>query len=115
MNPRGFHLHCDGAYPLPPSKIYGPRAAGTRNVLDCIAEMDLEDIEEMLASVRSQLPNPESVLWRYDKCELETYTALSAELGVNPRALNAEIKHGCEFHWDSDGPAYSEDEEGEAA
>lgn len=115
MNPRGFHLHCDGAYPLPQLKIYGPRAAGTRNVLDCIAEMDLEDIEEMLAPVRSQLPNPESVLWRYDKCELETYTALSAELGVNPRALNVEIKHGCEFHWSSTAPEYSEDEEGEAA
>ncbi|ETZ64208.1 hypothetical protein PP408_25060 [Mycobacteroides abscessus] len=55
------------------------------------------------------------VLWRYDKCELETYTALSAELKVNPRALNAEIKHGCEFHWGSIAPEYSEDEEGEAA
>lgn len=86
-----------------------------RTVYDCAADIDLEEIEEMLAPVRSQLPNPESVLWRYDKCELETYTALSAELGVNPRALNAEIKHGCEFRWDSDGPRHSEDEEGEAA
>lgn len=58
MNPRGFHLHCDGAYPLPPSKIYGPRAAGTRNVLDCIAEMDLEDIEEMLASCPQPTTQP---------------------------------------------------------
>ncbi|AMU68188.1 hypothetical protein [Mycobacteroides abscessus] len=86
-----------------------------RTVYDCAADIDLEEIEEMLAPVRSQLPNPESVLWRYDKCELETYTALSAELKVNPRALNAEIKHGCEFHWGSIAPEYSEDEEGEAA
>lgn len=63
---------------------------------------------------------PEWMLYRtvYDcaaECELETYTALSAELKVNPRALNAEIKHGCEFHWGSIAPEYSEDEEGEAA
>lgn len=90
-------------------------SAEERIVYDCAADIDLEEIEEMLGPVRSQLPNPESVLWRYDKCELETYTALSAELKVNPRALNAEIKHGCEFSWDSDDPEYSEDEEGEAA
>lgn len=90
-------------------------SAVERIVYDCAADIDLEEIDELLASVRSRLLNPESLLWRYDKCELETYTALSAELKVNPRALNAEIKHRCEFHWGSIAPEYSEDEEGEAA
>ncbi|RIQ99281.1 hypothetical protein D2E40_17090 [Mycobacteroides abscessus] len=94
-----------------------PQEASQQIVVDLNANLDLLEIKANLAIVRDQLPEHEreSVLWRYDKCELETYTALSAELKVNPRALNAEIKRGCEFHWDSDGPAYSEDEEGEAA
>lgn len=94
-----------------------PQEASQQIVVDLNANLDLLEIKANLAIVRDQLPEHEreSVLWRYDKCELETYTALSAELKVNPRALNAEIKHGCEFHWDSDGPEYSEDEEGEAA
>ncbi|MBN7567255.1 hypothetical protein I3U61_24925 [Mycobacteroides abscessus subsp. massiliense] len=94
-----------------------PQEASQQIVVDLNANLDLLEIKANLAIVRDQLPEHEreSVLWRYDKCELETYTALSAELKVNPRALNAEIKHGCEFHWDSDGPGYSEDEEGEAA
>ncbi|WP_100525402.1 hypothetical protein [Mycobacteroides abscessus] len=90
-------------------------SAVERIVYDCAADIDLEEIEEMLASVRSQLPNPESVLWRYDKCELETYTALSAELKVNPRALNAEIQHACACAQIGMEFRYSEDEEGEAA
>ncbi|QSM03872.1 Uncharacterised protein [Mycobacteroides abscessus subsp. bolletii] len=90
-------------------------SAVERIVYDCAADIDLEEIEEMLASVRSQLPNPESVLWRYDKCELETYTALSAELGVNPRALNAEIQRACSCAQIGMEFKYSEDEEGEAA
>ncbi|SIB71398.1 Uncharacterised protein [Mycobacteroides abscessus subsp. abscessus] len=94
-----------------------PQEASRQFIVDLNANVDLLEIKANLAIVRDQLPEHEreSVLWRYDKCELETYTALSAELKVNPRALNAELKHGCEFHWDSDGPAYSEDEEGEAA
>lgn len=94
-----------------------PQEASQQIVVDLNANLDLLEIKANLAIVRDQLPEHEreSVLWRYDKCELETYTALSAELKVNPRALNAEIKHGCEFHWDSDGPEYSDDEEGEAA
>lgn len=94
-----------------------PQEASQQIVVDLNANLDLLEIKANLAIVRDQLPEHEreSVLWRYDKCELETYTALSAELGVNPRALNAEIKHGCEFHWDSEDPEYSEDEEGEAA
>ncbi|SLC65135.1 Uncharacterised protein [Mycobacteroides abscessus subsp. massiliense] len=94
-----------------------PQEASQQIVVDLNANLDLLEIKANLAIVRDQLPEHEreSVLWRYDKCELETYTALSAELKVNPRALNAELKHGCEFHWDSDGPEYSEDEEGEAA
>lgn len=90
-------------------------SAVERIVYDCAADIDLEEIEEMLASVRSQLPNPESVLWRYDKCELETYTTLSAELGVNPRALNAEIQRACTCAQIGMEFKYSEDEEGEAA
>lgn len=90
-------------------------SAVERIVYDCAADIDLEEIEEMLASVRSQLPNPESVLWRYDKCELETYTALSAELKVNPRALNAEIQRACTCAQIGMEFKYSEDEEGEAA
>ncbi|YCU34492.1 hypothetical protein ACRYGU_16760 [Mycobacteroides abscessus] len=86
-----------------------------RIVYDCAADIDLEEIEEMLASVRSQLPNPESVLWRYDKCELETYTALSAELKVNPRAVNVEIQRACTCAQIGMEFKYSEDEEGEAA
>lgn len=94
-----------------------PQEASQQIVVDLNANLDLLEIKANLAIVRDQLPEHEreSVLWRYDKCELETYTALSAELKVNPRALNAEIKRGCEFAWDSDGPEYSEDEEGEAA
>lgn len=94
-----------------------PQEASQQIVVDLNANLDLLEIKANLAIVRDQLPEHEreSVLWRYDKCELETYTALSAELKVNPRALNAEIKHGCEFNWDSDGPEYSEDQEGEAA
>ncbi|OHU67432.1 hypothetical protein BKG87_22345 [Mycobacteroides chelonae] len=94
-----------------------PQEASQQIVVDLNANLDLLEIKANLAIVRDQLPEHEreSVLWRYDKCELETYTALSAELKVNPRALNAELKHGCEFHWDSDGPEYSEDQEGEAA
>ncbi|MDO3331575.1 hypothetical protein [Mycobacteroides abscessus] len=94
-----------------------PQEASRQFIVDLNANVDLLEIKANLAIVRDQLPEHEreSVLWRYDKCELETYTALSAELKVNPRALNAELKHGCEFHWDSDGPEYSEDEEGEAA
>ena len=94
-----------------------PHEASQQIVVDLNANLDLLEIKANLAIVRDQLPEHEreSVLWRYDKCELETYTALSAELKVNPRALNAEIKHGCEFNWDSDGPEYSEDQEGEAA
>ncbi|SLH42228.1 hypothetical protein [Mycobacteroides abscessus] len=90
-------------------------SAVERIVYDCAADIDLEEIEEMLAPVRSQLSNPESVLWRYDKCELETYTALSAELGVNPRALNAEIQRACTCAQIGMEFKYSEDEEGEAA
>lgn len=94
-----------------------PQEASRQFIVDLNANVDLLEIKANLAIVRDQLPEHEreSVLWRYDKCELETYTALSAELGVNPRALNAEIKHGCEFHWSSTAPEYSEDEEGEAA
>lgn len=94
-----------------------PQEASRQIVVDLNANLDLLEIKANLAIVRDQLPEHEreSVLWRYDKCELETYTALSAELKVNPRALNAEIKHGCEFNWNSEDPEYSEDEEGEAA
>lgn len=94
-----------------------PQEASQQIVVDLNANLDLLEIKANLAIVRDQLPEHEreSVLWRYDKCELETYTALSAELKVNPRALNAELKHGCEFHWGSIAPEYSEDEEGEAA
>lgn len=94
-----------------------PLEASRQFIVDLNANVDLLEIKANLAIVRDQLPEHEreSVLWRYDKCELETYTALSAEPKVNPRALNAEIKRGCEFAWDSDGPEYSEDEEGEAA
>lgn len=94
-----------------------PQEASRQFIVDLNANVDLLEIKANLAIVRDQLPEHEreSVLWRYDKCELETYTALSAELGVNPRALNDEIKHGCEFAWESEDPEYSEDEEGEAA
>lgn len=116
MNPwDSYYIEHDGVYPLPTTKVYGPPPVTERTVFDDIAALDMEDIEEMLTSIRVHLPNPESVLWRYDKCELETYTALGAELNVNPRALNAEIKHGCEFAWESTGHEYSEGEEGEAA
>lgn len=92
-----------------------PEEVLNRTVLDCIAEIDMEDIEEMLAPIRAQLPAPDSVLWRYDVCELEIYTALSAEQKVNPRALIADIKHGAEFSWGSVKTPWSEDEEEKVA
>lgn len=94
-----------------------PQEASRQFIVDLNADVDLLEIKANLAIVRDQLPEHEreSVLWRYDKCELETYTALSAELKVNPRALNAELKHGCEFRWGSVEHEYSEGEEGEAA
>ncbi len=92
-----------------------PEEVLSRTVLDCIAEIDMEDIEEMLAPIRAQLPNPESTLWRNGPCELETYNALSVEMGINPRSLSAQIQHGAEFNWDAEKPVWTEDEEGAAA
>lgn len=105
MNPRSFHLHCEGAYPLPPRKVHGP--VGTRNVIDCIADIDMEDIEEMLAPIRAQLPHPESELWRLEPCDLEIYREIQAETKINPRGL---AWPGLAFVWDT-----PEDEEVDAA
>lgn len=75
-----------------------------RIVYDCIADIDMEDIEEMLASIRNQLPEREreSVLWRNDKCELEIYRQLVTELGHPPQ----------ESDWNTERSVWSE---GEAA
>lgn len=94
-----------------------PQEASQQIVVDLNANLDLLEIKANLAIVRDQLPEHEreSVLWQYDKCELETYTALSAELKVNPRALNAEIQRACACAQIGTEFRYSEDEEGEAA
>ncbi|MDB2222330.1 hypothetical protein [Mycobacteroides abscessus] len=94
-----------------------PQEASRQFIVDLNANLDLLEIKANLAIVRDQLPEHEreSVLWRYDKCELETYTALSAELKVNPRALNAEIQRACACAQIGMEFKYSEDEEGEAA
>ncbi|TDZ92088.1 hypothetical protein [Mycobacteroides salmoniphilum] len=80
-----------------------PEEVLNRTVLDCIAEIDMEDIEEMLALIRIQLPNPDSVMWRNGPCELEIYRQLVRELGHPPQ----------ESDWTGERSVWTED--GEAA
>lgn len=74
-------------------------------VYDLAAEIDIEDIDSILAPLRAQVPD--SVLWRHDKVILETYIEARAAAGINPRGLTWP---GLAFEWDT-----PEDEEVDAA
>lgn len=65
-----------------------PEEVLSRTVLDCIAKIDMEDIEEVLAHMRSELLSPaelESGLWRLEACELPLYRSVVADLGHPPQ------------------------------
>ncbi|WP_131727356.1 MULTISPECIES: hypothetical protein [unclassified Mycobacteroides] len=105
MNPRDtYYLECEGSYPIRPRRPSG-RPARDMNVMDCIAELDLEDIDALLAPLRARVPD--SALWHYDKVILETYLEAREAAGINPRGLTWP---GLAFEWDT-----PEDEEVDAA
>ncbi|WP_078278578.1 hypothetical protein [Mycobacteroides franklinii] len=80
-----------------------------RIVYDLAADIDLEEIDALLETVRIQLTEPErrSQMWRHEPVQLLTLLEAREAAGINPRGLTWP---GLAFEWDT-----PEDEEVDAA
>lgn len=78
-----------------------------RIVYDLAADIDLEEIDALLETVRIQLPEQRSQMWRHEPVQLLTLLEAREAAGINPRGLTWP---GLAFEWDT-----PEDEEVDAA